>query len=69
MLKFSSVNQKVMGVYVEAQTAINQKRMAEVEAQMKQAQAAELAQNLNKISTDVSASPDDLPQQTTTISS
>lgn len=54
---------------MEAQTAINQKRMDEIEAQMKQAQAAELANNINKISTDVSASPEALPQQTTTIAS
>ncbi|KAJ6635961.1 Mitochondrial import inner membrane translocase subunit Tim10B [Pseudolycoriella hygida] len=34
--KFSNVNQKVMAVYVEAQTAINAKRMAEFEMQLKQ---------------------------------
>lgn len=32
-----------MGIYVEAQTAINQRRMVEFETQVAQAQAAELA--------------------------
>lgn len=39
MIKFSNVNQKVMGIYVEAQTAINAKRMAELELQLKQQEA------------------------------
>lgn len=43
VIKFSNVNQKVMGLYVEAQTAINNRRMAELESQLKQ-QEAQLAQ-------------------------
>lgn len=42
VIKFSNVNQKVMGIYVEAQTAINARRMAELETQLKQ-QEAQLA--------------------------
>lgn len=44
MIKFSNVNQKVMGIYVEAQTAINAKRMAELESQLKQQQEAQQQQ-------------------------
>lgn len=42
VIKFSNVNQKVMGLYIEAQTAINNRRMAELEIQLKQ-QEAQLA--------------------------
>lgn len=45
-----------MNVYVEAQTAINQRRMVEIETQMQQAAAAEQQQSLaNKIDTGISA--------------
>ena len=45
--KFAKVNQRLMTTYVEVQSSINEKRMAEYEAQIKQAEAAaqqELAQ-------------------------
>jgi len=42
-----------MGIYVEAQTAINAKRMAELELQLKQQEAQQLAlqqqQNLSTV--------------------
>ncbi|KAG4078410.1 hypothetical protein HA402_013121 [Bradysia odoriphaga] len=53
VIKFSNVNQKVMGIFVEAQTNINAKRMAELELQLKQQQEAQTAlqqqQNLNDL--------------------
>lgn len=58
MIKFSNVNQKMMSIYVEAQTVITQKRQAEIEEQMRKAQAAELQANLSKLATEVSVSPD-----------
>lgn len=42
MHKFSAVNQKIMGIYVEAQTAINQRHMVEAE-QLQKVRAAEAA--------------------------
>lgn len=42
VFKFSNVNQKVMGIYVEAQTAINQRRMEEVAAQQQEVQSIAL---------------------------
>lgn len=45
-----------MNVYVEAQTAINQRRLTELETQMAQAQAAELQQqSIAKLDTGISA--------------
>lgn len=44
-----------MGIYVEAQTAINQRRMAEFEVQV---QAAELAKQAS-VPSGLSISPDD----------
>lgn len=49
MIKFSNVNQKVMGLYVEAQTAINAKRMAELEIQLKQQEAQNALQQQQQI--------------------
>lgn len=61
VIKFSNVNQKVMGLYVEAQTAINTRRMAELEIQLKQ-QEAQVAlqqqqQNMNENVADVAVNP------------
>lgn len=52
-----------MGIYVEAQTAINQRRMAEFEAQV---QAAELAKQA-EVPSGLSVSPDERPAASTTI--
>lgn len=43
VIKFSSVNQRVMATYVEDQTAINARRLKEMEAQVQTARDAELA--------------------------
>lgn len=43
VIKFSSVNQRVMASYVEDQTAINARRLKEMEAQVQTARDAELA--------------------------
>ncbi len=61
VIKFSNVNQKVMGIFVEAQTAINAKRMAELEAQLKQ-QEVQMAlqqhqENLTADLADVAVNP------------
>lgn len=37
--KFAKVNQRMMTTYVEVQSAINEKRMKEYEAQLKESQA------------------------------
>lgn len=42
VIKFSSVNQRVMSGYVEEQTLINTRRMKEMEVQMQAAREAEL---------------------------
>lgn len=57
MIKFSNVNQKVMGIYVEAQTAINAKRMAELESQLKQQEVALQQQNVTENLGDVAVNP------------
>lgn len=43
MLKFSNVNQRVMNAYVHDQAIINERRMKEMEDQMKAQEAAALA--------------------------
>lgn len=48
VIKYSNVNQKVMGIFVEAQTAINAKRMAELELQLKQQEVALQQQNVTE---------------------
>lgn len=61
VIKFSNVNQKVMGIYVEAQTAINVRRMAELELQLKQQQEAQALQqqqqSINESVADVGVNP------------
>lgn len=41
--KFAKVNQRLMSTYVEVQSSINEKRMAEYENQIKEAEAQAIA--------------------------
>lgn len=66
VIKFSRVNQRVMGAYVEDQAAINARRMKEVEEQMQAARDAELAAANAAINATISSPIDGTPVPDTT---
>ncbi|XP_055312360.1 mitochondrial import inner membrane translocase subunit Tim10B [Sitodiplosis mosellana] len=56
VLKFSNVNQRVMNAYVHDQAIINERRMKEMEEQMKANEAAALAASATATAVDSSIS-------------
>jgi len=55
--KFASVNQRLMGTYIEVQSSINEKRMADYEQQMKEAELAAQAAAVVPVAPVESAEP------------
>lgn len=52
--KYARVNQRILGVYMEAQTAINTKRVQEMDEMQKKLEAAAAAEASNKVDTTIS---------------
>lgn len=68
VIKFSSVNQRIMSGYVEEQTIINTRRMQEVETQAQAARAIELKAATEAASAAIASSIENTPAETTTAS-
>lgn len=52
--KYARVNQRILGVYMEAQQIINEKRVKEMEEMQKKLEAEAAAAASNKVDTTVS---------------
>lgn len=68
VLKFSNVNQRVMGTYIAEQSVINERRLKEVESQMRAQSGAAVLSNDPITTVDVMQSIAQINSETSSIS-